>query len=212
MSFQPIRPQDAPRTLLQYQELQCFNENCAAVGTEENPLKGCSRCKRVKSVYFNYMSLEINLTLYLSNNSYCSVACQNNDFRVHKAFCKAFSALRTASPSTYPSDQLSSDGDYGDDVSPIGAYERDVLMSQLASEMKGLIQKIGRLNMGKIPNYLLYLEPRCLWCYRTKVHISARQLLSCPDCFGATYCCSDHQEKGRVAHTTRVYDNGLTQV
>lgn len=129
---------------------------------------------------------------------------------MHKAFCKAFSALRTALPSTYPLEQLLSDND--DDVPPIGAYERDVLMSQLAAEMQDLIQRIGRFDMGKIPNYLLYLEPRCLWCYRTKAHISATQLLSCPDCLGATYCCTDHRNKGRAAHTTVISDNGLTQV
>lgn len=102
------------------------------------------------------------------------------------------------------------DGD--NESSPIGTYERDVIMTQLASEMQVLIQKLGRSNMGKIPNFLLYLEPRCLWCYRTKGHIPATQLLNCPDCLGATYCSPDHMEKGRAAHAMHMYDNGLTQV
>src|SRR5882762_9981552 len=45
---QQTRRQDGFRTLLQYQEVACFNENCAALGTLEAPLMGCSRCKRVK--------------------------------------------------------------------------------------------------------------------------------------------------------------------
>ena len=49
MFEQHIRPQDGFRTLLQYQEKACFNEICTVTETPETPLKGCSRCKRVKS-------------------------------------------------------------------------------------------------------------------------------------------------------------------
>jgi hypothetical protein len=133
---------------------------------------------------------------------------------VHKSFCKAFSALRRNSPPSYPLAYLNHDTG---DASSIGAVERNMLVGTLNYEMDNLINKIGRINMGKIANYLLFHEPRCLWCYRTKAHLSAEnrestQLLNCPHCLGATYCCSDHQEMGKTSHTVRANEVGLTQV
>ena len=146
---------------------------------------------------------------------YCSVTCQTVDLPVHKSFCKAFSALRQNSPPSYPLSNLSDDN--GGDASPIGAVERNILVGKLTYEMDLLIKKIGRANMGKISNSLLYLEPRCLWCYRTKAHLSAEgnksaHLLHCPLCLGATYCCSDHQQKAEASHTFRDGEDSLTQV
>jgi hypothetical protein len=90
-------------------------------------------------------------------------------------------------------------------------------MGTLTDEMHHLIQISGKKNMGKIANYLLYLEPRCLWCYRTKAHLAAEnsastQLLNCSHCLAATYCCSDHQEKANAVHTLQIGEGGLTQV
>lgn len=75
---------------------------------------------------------------------------------------------------------------------------------------------MGR-SMGRIANYLLFLEPRCLWCYRTKAHLAAEKsdpasLISCSDCVGATYCSSDHQQKARATHKEHTDEDGVTQV
>jgi hypothetical protein len=135
------------------------------------------------------------------------------DLPVHKSFCKAFSALRQNSPPSYPLTHLNH---YTGDASPIGVFERNTLTKTLTHEMNRLIDNIGRANMGKIPNYLLFLEPRCLWCYRTKAHLAAEnklaQLLNCPHCLGATYCCSDHQEKDKAVHSLQANEGGRTPV
>lgn len=122
--------------------------------------------------------------------------------------------MRKNSPPMYPLIYLNDDTG---DESPVGALERSTLFAKLTQEMDRLVESIGRRNMGKISNNLLYLEPRCLWCYRTKAHLSVEnnvssQLLNCSHCLGATYCCSEHQEKGKTAHTVRAEEGGLTEV
>lgn len=142
---------------------------------------------------------------------YCQISCQKADYPVHKSFCQAFSALRQNSPPVYSI--LWSNAD----VSPIGPVQKNMLMRMLTNEMHHLIQKIGKNYMGKIANYLLYLEPRCLWCYRTKAHLATEnsastQLLNCSHCLAATYCCSDHREKANAIHTRQIGEGELTQV
>lgn len=98
-------------------------------------------------------------------------------------------------------------------VSPIGANERNMLMGRLTTEMDALVQRIGPYNMGKITNYLLYLEPRCLWCYRTKYNLNpGEQLVTCKKCGCATYCSDKHREKARATHREAVGEDGKTQV
>ena len=46
MSLRHTRPQDTPRSILQYQELSCFKVGC----DKNHALKACSRCRRVKCV------------------------------------------------------------------------------------------------------------------------------------------------------------------
>jgi hypothetical protein len=36
--------------------------------------------------------------------------------------------------------------------------------------------------------------------------------MNCPLCLGATYCCSDHQQKAKASHTLRDGEDGPTQV
>ena len=79
--------------------------------------------------------------------------------------------------------------------------------------MNDLVQRIGTYNMGKVANYLLYLEPRCLWCYRTKYNLNpGEQLVTCKDCLCATYCSNEHREKAKATHSEAVSDDGKTQV
>lgn len=112
-----------------------------------------------------------------------------------------------------------------DDTTAIGPFERNILLRDLSVEMDELVQGIGPRNMGKIANYLLFLEPRCLWCYRTKAHLTTdRQhedghthvqnvgMVYCDDCMGATYCSVEHREKGRNAHAESMHGTGMTQV
>ena len=141
---------------------------------------------------------------------YCSTTCQTEDFAIHKSFCRAFTAVRSPNPSSpYLLAHLRDEGA----VSPIGPDERDMLMGRLTIEMDDLIQRIGPYNMGKVANYLLYLEPRCLWCYRTKYSLnSGGQLVTCEDCLCATYCSSEHRERAKATHKEAIGEDGKTQV
>lgn len=84
--------------------------------------------------------------------------------------------------------------------------------------MQELIRKMGLERMGKIANFLLFLEPRCLWCYRTKANIEEQEknkkvgMVFCDECSGASYCCAGHMEKGRNMHRVVADANGQTQV
>ena len=128
---------------------------------------------------------------------------------MHKAFCKAFAAIRAESPPEYPLEMF----DGGEHSDAVGSLERNIVFRELSAEMNELIERIGQRNMGKIANYLLFLEPRCLWCYRTKAHLgNDTGLTFCDTCSGASYCCTEHLKSGRSAHAEVRDEAGRTQV
>jgi len=95
----------------------------------------------------------------------------------------------------------------------MSASEREELFKTLVVEIDRLVDNIDPIDMCKIGKSLLFIAPRCLWCYRTEAHLDQNmpQLVCCRVCNGATYCSDEHKGKAETAHKTAV-ESGRTEV
>ena len=101
------------------------------------------------------------------------------------------------------------------DTSLLDASEQEELFADLSCEMDRLVENIDPISMGNIAKSFLFNEHRCLWCYRTDVHLDLDrdipQLIYCGAC-KATYCSDDHKKKAETAHQAIPVNDGSTEV
>lgn len=157
---------------------------------------------------------------------YCSAEHQSKDYGIHKRFCKAITKIRSSAESFGNNDlgSVKSTTDKGSDsiISssnsnpvmasyPFGPKERAPFYEQMDREMGEMVFLLGAHKFGTIYNYLLFLEPRCLWCYKTKSH-TRKDLLICPTCQLAGFCGENHRSMAELAHKTPRSDTGFSEV
>jgi hypothetical protein len=131
------------------------------------------------------------------------------DFFVRKYFCKAFGVLRTEIPANGPFRRLYD----GVDSSFMSTSECEELFQSLLAETDRLVSSIDPLHMGNIAKSLLFIAPRCLWCYRPEAHPDPliAQFICCGAC-GATYCSAEHRTKAETTHKATTTEGGRTEV
>lgn len=99
------------------------------------------------------------------------------------------------------------------DTYPMGPDARGVPFKAMTREMEEMVFILGARKFGKIHNYLIYLEPRCLWCYKTKVQLGpGKELLHCERCRVAGFCGVEHLEMAEKAHKAVRSDTGHSEV
>ncbi|KZV88916.1 hypothetical protein EXIGLDRAFT_162085 [Exidia glandulosa HHB12029] len=165
------------RSVLQYLGRACLA--CGARPSPDKALTRCSRCRRAR---------------------YCGVECQKIDYAEHKGFCSAYSAVKdwTSSLDTTPNaDPHIARADGNDGVTPWQDALDAYCKAFHRKSMNALLASLGP-KRTKIANYLGYLVPRCLWCYRSDAQ---RTLAVCERCNIASWCAeSECETKGRTAH------------
>jgi hypothetical protein len=75
-----------------------------------------------------------------------------------------------------------------------------------------LAHALGPIRLAQIAKDLLFVEPRCLWCYRTKAHLNSVSTVTCDVCAAATYCSDEHKENAKAAHNEPTDEAGRTEV
>ncbi|KIM84103.1 hypothetical protein PILCRDRAFT_818406 [Piloderma croceum F 1598] len=61
------------------------------------------------------------------------------------------------------------------------ASECEELLQSLVVETDRLVSSMDPISMSNVAKSLLFISPRCLWCYRTEAHLDSRipQLICC---------------------------------
>jgi hypothetical protein len=160
-------------------------------------------------MYVDYCLCIAGLNLLTRAPSNSNAISPKEDFFVRKYFCKAFGSLRTDIPTDDPFRELYDNVD----TSLLDASECEELFTHLSVGTERLFKSINPIYMSNISESLLYIGPRCLWCYRTEAHLmDTSQLIRCGACVGATYCSDDHREKAETTHKAQVAEDGQREV
>ncbi|TRM60620.1 hypothetical protein BD626DRAFT_504661 [Schizophyllum amplum] len=175
----------------------CFK--CHKSVEESASLKTCTSCRRVR---------------------YCSVQCQKDDWKAHKAFCKAL-RLVESDPATY--DTLSRFVLNYAEHHPYHADRVNKLGEGMGvNEANLLIRRLGR-PMTTVERNVVGWQARCMTCARTDSLIrmeAARNnsditpLSSCSDCHLSFYCKPEHWQDAQRIHADEPSEDGhhtLTQ-
>lgn len=86
------------------------------------------------------------------------------------------------------------------------------LLENLLLYVKQMTEVITPIRIAHIAETLLFFDPRCLWCYRTKAHLNPSPLISCEVCNVAAYCSEEHKENAKAAHKGQTDEAGQTEV
>ncbi|GJE95284.1 zinc finger MYND domain-containing protein [Phanerochaete sordida] len=149
--------------------------HCGKPGTDASALRRCSRCRRV---------------------CYDSVDCQKADWRAHKVFCGAYSALR--------GDVMALDAPPGEPSADVRTLNARAI-ARVVQKLRVLQFALGR-ELEVTERNLLGWEPRCLACARTEEDVHAgggpnEPLTPCANCKLSFYCSDAHRVFAEPAHT-----------